>query len=123
MGGVKRKISKWLYAFSRFYSSWFRTLEAPANLIAEIFIIGQPKVLILGDNPFFGYNLRALVGAAATLSHSATVFRYAVIDPEPYVVVAFDAHGRAVSLEKKERYLQLFAQSHCGARHGLPVMR
>ena len=33
--------------------------------------------------------------------HGATIFAYAVQDPERYGVVEFDAHGRAISLEEK----------------------
>jgi glucose-1-phosphate thymidylyltransferase len=80
--------------------------QAP-NGLAEAFIIGRefigdgPVALILGDNIFYGAGLSDIVSEAATLTEGATVFAYAVEDPERYGVVEFDAAGRAVSIEEK----------------------
>jgi glucose-1-phosphate thymidylyltransferase len=80
--------------------------EAP-NGLAEAFIIGadfvsgRPSALILGDNIFYGHDLRALVYSAAQRTAGATVFAYPVQDPERYGVVGFDEEGRATSLEEK----------------------
>ena len=75
---------------------------AQAFLIGEEFIAGQPVVLVLGDNIFFGHDLPAQLGrAAARQDAGATVFAYAVTDPQRYGVVSFDADGRAVDIQEK----------------------
>lgn len=74
---------------------------AEAFLIGEDFIAGEACALVLGDNIFYGHDLRALLQAAADRKEGATVFAYPVQDPERYGVVAFDDAGRAVSLEEK----------------------
>jgi len=76
---------------------------AEAFLIGEQFIAGHSSALILGDNIFYGHDLRALVRSATDQEDGATVFAYPVTDPERYGVVTFDADGRAVSLEEKPR--------------------
>jgi glucose-1-phosphate thymidylyltransferase len=57
--------------------------------------------LILGDNIFYGHGATDLFGTAFARSSGATVFAYHVNDPGRYGVVAFDAEGRARSLEEK----------------------
>lgn len=74
---------------------------AEAFLIGEAFLDGQPSALILGDNLYYGHDMQALVRNADARERGATVFAYAVQDPERYGVVEFDADGRAVSLEEK----------------------
>jgi glucose-1-phosphate thymidylyltransferase len=74
---------------------------AQAFLIGEAFIGDDPSALVLGDNIFYGHDLAGVVQAAAGRDEGATVFAYAVNDPERYGVVEFDAQGRAVSLEEK----------------------
>jgi glucose-1-phosphate thymidylyltransferase len=75
--------------------------------LAQAFIIGRDFVgqdrvaLALGDNLFHGHDLSALVRTAAQREHGATVFAYAVEDPERYGVVSFDASGRAIDIEEK----------------------
>jgi glucose-1-phosphate thymidylyltransferase len=80
------------------------------NGLAEAFIIGrdfigdQPAALILGDNIFYGAGLVERVRQAASRSSGATVFAYAVDDPERYGVVAFDSvTGMATSIEEKPK--------------------
>jgi glucose-1-phosphate thymidylyltransferase len=82
--------------------------QAQPNGLAEAFIIGRSFVgddevaLILGDNIFYGAGLSELVRAAAAPRAGATVFAYAVEDPQRYGVVDFDpASGRALSIEEK----------------------
>ncbi len=75
--------------------------------LAQAFIIGADFVgdglsaLVLGDNVFYGHQLQQRLQAADARADGATVFAYPVTDPERYGVVAFDAEGRAVSLEEK----------------------
>ena len=77
--------------------------------LAQAFIIGRGFVgadcccLILGDNIFHGHDLAPQVQRAAATTSGATVFAYAVQDPERYGVVEFDAGGRAISLEEKPK--------------------
>jgi len=74
---------------------------AQAFVIGRDFVGADPVCLILGDNLFHGHGLPELLRAAATRGAGATVFGYYVRDPERYGVVAFDADGRAVSIEEK----------------------
>jgi glucose-1-phosphate thymidylyltransferase len=74
---------------------------AEALIIGEDFLDGHPSVLILGDNIFYGHDLRFLLETAHGRSSGATVFAYPVTNPERYGVVSFDDAGRAISLEEK----------------------
>ena len=75
--------------------------------LAQAFIIGKDFIgdcssaLILGDNIFYGHNLDSRLAHTMDQEHGATVFAYHVNDPQRYGVVAFDAEGRATSLEEK----------------------
>lgn len=76
--------------------------------LAEAFIVGRefvgqsPVALILGDNIFYGAGLIELVREAALPREGATVFAYAVEDPERYGVVEIEREsGRAISIEEK----------------------
>ncbi|MBT7308926.1 MAG: glucose-1-phosphate thymidylyltransferase RfbA, partial [Gammaproteobacteria bacterium] len=74
---------------------------AQAFIIGESFINGEPCALVLGDNLFFGHDLKDLLREAAHKGRGATVFAYPVNDPERYGVVEFDPQGHAVGLEEK----------------------
>lgn len=84
---------------------------AQAFIIGRDFVGNHPSALILGDNLFYGHDfadqlrLAAKVGADETApapgKPGATVFAYAVSDPERYGVVEFDDQRRAISIEEK----------------------
>ncbi|HEV3116093.1 MAG TPA: glucose-1-phosphate thymidylyltransferase RfbA [Gemmataceae bacterium] len=74
---------------------------AQAFLIGQDFVGKDPVALILGDNIFYGQGLQPMLLRAAARPSGATVFAYAVKDPQRYGVVEFDGRGRAVSLEEK----------------------
>ena len=74
---------------------------AQAFLIGEAFLGGEPSVLVLGDNIFYGHDLHRLLESAMAREAGATVFAYHVQDPERYGVAEFDAGGRVLSIEEK----------------------
>jgi glucose-1-phosphate thymidylyltransferase len=74
---------------------------AQAFHIGADFVRGGPSALVLGDNLFYGHDLQSQLRAASERQAGATVFAYAVSDPERYGVVEFDAQRRAVSIEEK----------------------
>jgi glucose-1-phosphate thymidylyltransferase len=74
---------------------------AQAFIIGESFIEDSPSALVLGDNIYYGHDFKNLLSHADSSSSGATVFAYHVNDPERYGVVAFDANGRALSIEEK----------------------
>ena len=74
---------------------------AQAFLIGEQFLGNAPSALVLGDNIFYGHDFEHLLKGADAHADGATVFAYHVHDPERYGVVAFDAAGRASSIEEK----------------------
>jgi glucose-1-phosphate thymidylyltransferase len=74
---------------------------AQAFIIGKDFIGSAPSALVLGDNIFYGHDLSTLLENATVRKHGATIFAHQVKDPERYGVVAFDAQGRATSLEEK----------------------
>jgi glucose-1-phosphate thymidylyltransferase len=76
---------------------------AQAFLIGERFIGDSSSALVLGDNIFYGHHLVSLLQSADARQTGATVFAYAVQDPERYGVVEFDRAGRAISLEEKPK--------------------
>jgi glucose-1-phosphate thymidylyltransferase len=74
---------------------------AQAFIIGDRFVGNNPSALVLGDNIFYGHDFQGLLGEADARGDGATVFAYHVQDPERYGVVAFDAAGKAVSIEEK----------------------
>jgi glucose-1-phosphate thymidylyltransferase short form len=74
---------------------------AQAFLIGENFVDGHRSALVLGDNIFYGHDLSGMLQTAANREEGATVFAYAVQDPERYGVVEFDGNRRAISIEEK----------------------
>ena len=76
---------------------------AQAFIIGESFVGNSPSALVLGDNIYYGHDFQGLLGAADARMQGATVFAYHVNDPERYGVVAFDAQGKASSIEEKPK--------------------
>jgi glucose-1-phosphate thymidylyltransferase len=76
---------------------------AQALLIGREFVGGDRVALVLGDNIFFGHGLQETLVRAAERERGATIFAYAVKDPERYGVVEFDAAGKATALVEKPK--------------------
>jgi glucose-1-phosphate thymidylyltransferase len=74
---------------------------AQAFLIGKEFLAGEGCCLVLGDNLFFGHDFAKQLREAAERKEGATVFAYAVQDPQRYGVVEFDENRKAISLEEK----------------------
>ncbi|OPX54383.1 Glucose-1-phosphate thymidylyltransferase [Oceanospirillum multiglobuliferum] len=74
---------------------------AQAFIIGESFIGDDSVCLVLGDNIFYGQSFGRQLKEAASRTSGATVFGYLVSDPERFGVVAFDANGKALSIEEK----------------------
>ncbi len=77
--------------------------------IAESFIIGEQFIgkdtvaLILGDNVFYGHEIRDLLQESASLRKGAVVFGYYVKDPSRYGVIEFDTEYKVISIEEKPK--------------------
>ena len=86
----------------------YKVQEAP-NGIAEAFILGKEFInneecaLILGDNIFYGDNLKdKLLEATKNAKKGySTVFGYEVNDPKRFGVIEFDENNKAISIEEK----------------------
>jgi glucose-1-phosphate thymidylyltransferase len=84
----------------------YATQPKPEGL-AQSFTIGRQFVgtssvaLALGDNLFYGHGLPEVLERAVARKTGATVFGYAVRDPERYGVVEFNPQGQAISIEEK----------------------
>ncbi len=74
---------------------------AQALILGAEFVRGRPSALVLGDNLFYGHELQSILRAADECRDGATIFAYAVNDPQRYGVVEFDARRRAVTIEEK----------------------
>jgi glucose-1-phosphate thymidylyltransferase len=92
-------------------SQWGLNLQYAVQIspdgLAQAFILGadfigdSPSALILGDNIFHGHEFSELLRGANANTGGATVFAYAVNDPERYGVIEFDRQSRAISIEEK----------------------
>lgn len=74
---------------------------AQALIIGREFLAGEGCCLALGDNLYHGEDFPRLLRMVAARTEGATVFAYAVNDPERYGVVEFDSERRVLSLEEK----------------------
>ena len=92
---------------ARFGLSLTYAVQPSPRELADAFIVGRDFVgndavaLVLGDNIFFGHGLTDLLANAAERPSGATIFAYAVKDPERYGVVAFASDGRALAIDEK----------------------
>jgi len=100
MARLLRSGEQWGVEFS------YATQETPKG-IADAFIVGKKFIgkdnvcLMLGDNIFYGHGLPDQLRRASELTEGATIFAYAVKDPERYGVVEFDKNNVAVRIEEK----------------------
>jgi len=84
-------------------------VQASPDGIAQAFLLGKNFIgrdsvaLVLGDNIFYGHEFGNLTKKAAERNKGATIFAYAVNDPQRYGVVSFDTKNRAESIEEKPR--------------------
>jgi glucose-1-phosphate thymidylyltransferase len=76
---------------------------AQAYILGEDFVGGDPSVMVLGDNIFFGQGFAGLLQEADAESAGATVFGYAVRDARRYGVVEIGEGGRVLGIEEKPR--------------------
>lgn len=74
---------------------------AQAFLLGADFIDDDSVCLILGDNIFYGRDLKMLLQKAAANPRGATVFAYHVKNPTAYGVVEVDERQKALSIEEK----------------------
>ena len=77
---------------------------AQAFILGEEFLGGEAGAMVLGDNIFYGSDLRKKLAAAVDNAENngrATVFGYYVSDPERFGVVEFDENKKAISIEEK----------------------
>jgi len=77
---------------------------AQAFILGKDFIGDDDACLVLGDNIFYGHDLKKVLANAVTTAQDekkATVFAYRVADPERYGVAEFDATNNVISLEEK----------------------
>ena len=74
---------------------------ADAFRVGAEFIDGDPVSLVLGDNIFYGEGLSRRLSAIP--EGGATIFAYAVHDPQRYGVVEIDDDQRAIAIEEKPK--------------------
>ncbi len=94
---------------SQFGISLSYTVQPQPEGLAQAFVLGADHIgndsaaLVLGDNIFYGHDFGVVLKRADAQAQGATVFAYHVHDPERYGVVAFDAQGKASSIEEKPK--------------------
>ena len=76
---------------------------AQAFLLGEEFIGDDSCAMVLGDNIFYGGELRKRLqeAKAAAEEGKATIFGYYVNDPQRFGIVEFDENGKVISVEEK----------------------
>ncbi len=84
-------------------------VQARPEGLAQAFILGRDFVgkdsvaLVLGDNIFYGQGFQGMLAEAAEHKTGATVFAYAVKDPQRYGVVELDPQGKPLGIAEKPR--------------------
>lgn len=82
------------------------TVQEEPNGLAQAFVLGADFIgddsvaLVLGDNIFYGTEMRQLLQNCKN-PNGGVVFAYQVLDPERYGVVEFDKNLKAISIEEK----------------------
>ncbi|HQT80823.1 MAG: glucose-1-phosphate thymidylyltransferase [Ferrovum sp. 37-45-19] len=76
---------------------------AQAFIIGKHFLNNDPSALVLGDNIFYGHDFSKILENANQRVTGATVFAYAVSDPERYGVADFNKEGKVIGLEEKPK--------------------
>ena len=79
---------------------------AQAFILGKEFIADDNVCLVLGDNIFYGHDLKKILATAvknAKNDNKATVFGYRVADPERYGVAEFDGEGNVISIDEKPK--------------------
>lgn len=77
---------------------------AQAFIIGEEFIGSDDVCLVLGDNIFYGQSFTRMLMDAVEITaqrQCATLWAYAVKDPNRFGVVEFDSNQNAISIEEK----------------------
>lgn len=80
---------------------------AQAFIIGEDFVGSDDVCLVLGDNIFYGQSFTRMLTSAVertAQSGNATLFAYAVKDPNRYGVVSFDGNGQATKIVEKPEH-------------------
>lgn len=76
---------------------------AQAFQLGKTFIGKERVALILGDNIFYGDDLKRILRKAAAQKTGATVFGYKVKDPGRFGILGIDQLGRVTSIEEKPK--------------------
>jgi glucose-1-phosphate thymidylyltransferase len=76
---------------------------AQAFIIGEEFIGNDDVCLLLGDNIFYGTNLKETLRSCTKDLNGGIVFAYKVADASSYGVVEFDENYKALSIEEKPK--------------------
>lgn len=76
---------------------------AQAFLLGREFIGRDHVALALGDNIFYGHGFQGMLSRVVRRPSGATIFAYAVRDPQRYGVVELDGRGQPLSLVEKPK--------------------
>jgi glucose-1-phosphate thymidylyltransferase len=76
---------------------------AQSFILGEEFIGNDSVCLILGDNIFYGNDIRNLLLKSSRLKTGAEVFAHHVKNPQNYGIIEIDSDNKAVSIEEKPK--------------------
>jgi glucose-1-phosphate thymidylyltransferase len=74
---------------------------AQSLIIAKNWLNNSSSLLILGDNLFFGQDLKKMLKSVLENKEGATIFGYQVSDPSRYGVASFDGDNKIISIIEK----------------------